>query len=347
MSKKISKIIIIAFIALLLVPSAGMLIFGASKAAANEIQAPLPKALNENGAINWDFLSGLCDWFDDRFFLRGKLSGAWAGINASLFKSSVEDDVIAGKNGWLYYAKSANDYQGVLLSDAEIEKAAENLLAVQNYCEENGMKFLFCVAPNKNSLYPENMPSRYIRGEGSNAKLLYGKLDEKGVNYANLHDVFSGCGEVLYLKTDSHWNSRGAALAADAVLNGLGMDVCYYGGDFSREYFKTGDLYEMLYPEGEKAEPDYTLNTEFSFKEETNARGGDAINFKTSCGKGFGKAFIWRDSFGNSLYPYLAESFSEASFSRADTYDLNKLSAGDYDTVIIEIVERNISRLAE
>ena len=35
----------------------------------------------------------------------------------------------------------------------------------------------------------------------------------------------------------------------------------------------------------------------------------------------------WRDSFGIALYPYLAETFHDAVFSRSATYDLVRLKA--------------------
>ena len=55
----------------------------------------------------------------------------------------------------------------------------------------------------------------------------------------------------------------------------------------------------------------------------------------------------WRDSFGVALYPYLAESFHDARFSRSATYDLIRIETDRADAVLIEIVERNIGFLLE
>ena len=60
-----------------------------------------------------------------------------------------------------------------------------------------------------------------------------------------------------------------------------------------------------------------------------------------------GSLLMFRDSFGNSLYPYMADSFFEARFSRAMPYDLSLLDDSDTDTLVIEIVERNIDWLAQ
>lgn len=347
MSVKQNKIIIAVFLVICLVPSAGMLIFGPSDAVANEIQAPSPKFVQTDGSFNLDFTAGLSDWFDDRFCLRPQLSTAWAKINAVLFSTSVEDGVVLGSGDWLYYSDSTDDYCGILLSDEEIDKAAGKLSEIQEYCNENGIRFVFSVAPNKNSLYRDNMPARFTPGDDSNVRRLYAKLSEMHVNCADLHSAFRDEPDVLYFHTDSHWNSKGAALAADSILSAAGIESDFFKGTFKEGKNHTGDLYEMLYPSGEYTETDYVYSDGFTFREETNSRGGDAINFSTSCAGRNGSLLCWRDSFGNSLYPYLAEAFGNADFSRSFPYDPEKLKTGDYDTVVIEIVERNISWLAQ
>ena len=52
---------------------------------------------------------------------------------------------------------------------------------------------------------------------------------------------------------------------------------------------------------------------------------------------------MYRDSFGRALYPYLAERFKEASFSRKDDYDPTALAPGG--CLVIELCERNLNNL--
>ena len=52
---------------------------------------------------------------------------------------------------------------------------------------------------------------------------------------------------------------------------------------------------------------------------------------------------MFRDSFGNNSFPYLAQRFGKALFSRSSSYDLSRIDECAADTVIIELVERNIS----
>ena len=41
--------------------------------------------------------------------------------------------------------------------------AARNLALLQEFCAQQGTSFLFVCAPNKNTVYPEFMPARYVR----------------------------------------------------------------------------------------------------------------------------------------------------------------------------------------
>lgn len=54
---------------------------------------------------------------------------------------------------------------------------------------------------------------------------------------------------------------------------------------------------------------------------------------------------MFRDSFGNALYPFLADSFGHSRFSRKMPYPLTMMQEVNADVVIVEIVERNIPYL--
>lgn len=341
--KKAKLIFISIFIVLCLIPSVGMLIFGEAQPAANEVLAGRPSVTTRSGELNLSFLSDVSDYIADRFAFRQELATAWAGVNAKLLGTSVEEQVILGSDGWLYFSDTLPDYMGQGMSDTELRHLANDLALMQEYIESQGKHFIFTVAPNKNSIYSEHMPE-YIenRRSESNAARVGAYLDAAGVNYLDLFDIL-GNEENLYYKTDTHWNSRGAALAADGLLNMLDR-----GGDYSTASFAVseehrGDLYEMLYPAGRATETATVYGGEFSYVCESDPNGGNAITIKTSCDGGSGGLMCWRDSFGIALYPYLAQSFVAATFSRSADYNLTL--ADSADTVIIELVERNLSNI--
>lgn len=341
--KKAKLIFISIFIVLCLIPSVGMLIFGEARPAANEVLAGKPSVTTRSGKLSLSFLSDVSDYIADRFAFRQELATAWACVNAKLLGTSVEEQVILGSDGWLYFSDTLPDYTGQGMSDTELRYLANDLALMQEYIESQGKHFIFTVAPNKNSIYSEHMPE-YIenRRSESNAARVGAYLDAAGVNYLDLFDIL-GNEENLYYKTDTHWNSRGAALAADGLLNMLDR-----GGDYSTASFAVseehrGDLYEMLYPAGRATETATVYGGEFSYVCESDPNGGNAITIKTSCDGGSGGLMCWRDSFGIALYPYLAQSFVAATFSRSADYNLTL--ADSADTVIIELVERNLSNI--
>ena len=154
-----SLIFTLLFFAVCLVPAAGLALGAESKAGANEVLAVRPALTKRDGSLDPDYLPELADYVGDRFFLRREAVTARAKLSAALFHTSVTEDVILGRGGWLYYAPTLGDYTRTSrMSGREIWCAARTLYLLQENVESRGGRFLFTVAPNKNSLYSEAMP---------------------------------------------------------------------------------------------------------------------------------------------------------------------------------------------
>lgn len=332
---------VVVFFAASLLLSLGILFFGPSKAGANERLSKAPEFVSDDGAYNPDFLSDAASWVGDHFFLRQELITLDNRLTATFLRTSGAEDVVLGSDSWLYYGSTMENYTGQnLMTDRELFSAATNLELMANYCREQGKQFLFVITPNKNSLYAENMPNTGIANPRQDAESLHKALSDRQVAYLNLFTLFDGQAETLYFAHDSHWNSKGAALAADAI-NGAFDKTSHYGDDaFTATTPHQGDLYEMLYPSGQDPERDVVYGGKLNFTYAGAATKADSILLKTN-GSGKGSLLAYRDSFGNLLYPYLADSFATAQFSRAVRYDLTQ--PGDF--VLIELVERNLRYL--
>ena len=341
MKKRIVSLLFTAiFLLACLTPVVGLALTGGAKAGANEVLAAKPALTKRDGSINARFLNDLSDYVGDRFSLRQEAVTAWAGLNAKLFHRSVTDSVLLGRDGWLYYAPTLEDYtRSQPMTERELWCAGRTLFLLQEYVESRGGQFLFTIAPNKNSLYGEHMPDRTVLEGGSNAEALSAVLGDMGVRYLDLFALFRSRPEELYFPTDSHWNGKGAALAADAILSALGRSSDYAAGPFADGTHK-GDLYEMLYPAGTGADPDLVYAPGFTFT--ASSQNPDNISIHTESG-GSGRLLLFRDSFGRNLYPYLAESFAAADFSRKNDYGPGEIAPGD--AVAVELVERNLRYL--
>lgn len=346
MKKSLFPIVFIVLItALFLIPGVGMLFFGPSAPGANEIQSKAPALKNESGKINPAILADTEKYVSDHFFLRQELINVHNRVVSDTFGVSSGDSVILGSDGWLYYASTLDDYTGIApLSRRELFCAANNLRLMQEYVNSQGADFLFVCVPNKNTVYPGNMPNYGAVSDVHDYERLFKLLDELNISYLDLASTFIESGETLYFAHDSHWNSKGAALAADTINAAFGHKTAYFADGFVTYEPHNGDLFEMLYPTShdEEQNPVYGGDLEISY--EGGGTRPDSITIQTR-GAGDTSLLAFRDSFGNLLYPYLGHSYDFSRFSRATAYDLTQISAIEADHVLIELVERNLAYL--
>ena len=332
MKRSLPVLFIGVFLLLCLIPSVGMLLAGPSPLLANESAPRTPALLDRDGHPNPSVLSDTTDYIGTRFALRPLLVSARSFLYETLL-------------GELYYSSTLDDYCGVGLSDDELRLIAARLAEIQAQVERDGGQFVFAVAPNKNSVIPERMPVRFPADRaGANYTRLLPLLREAGVSCVDLCALLSGQPE-LYYRTDSHWTAEGAALAADALLTALNRESSFAAGPFSESGTHIGDLYQMLYPVGKGREAELEYSPGFTYETASDPRGGNAITIRTSARDRTGSLYCRRDSFGIALYPYLAEAFGTAEFSRSADYSVEAFSGLDADAVILEIVERNLSLL--
>ena len=190
-----------------------------------------------------------------------------------------------------------------------------------------------------------SMPARYVRaGESSDLDRLEALLDAQGVAFCDVRQTLLGAGETAYYRTDSHWNGYGSALACDVILSALGRDSALAEEDFSPQPHG-GDLYQMLYPASKKQEQGLSLARQRAFQYVGAVHSADDQLIRTESG-GSGALLAFRDSFGNALHEDLAEAFASAVFSRSMPYDLSLMQDAQPDTVLVQLVERNLRWLS-
>lgn len=348
MKKGIYIIFLALCLFLCLLPSVGMLIKGESMPAANEILAARPKLTNPvDGSFNMEVLAETQNYFGDRFAFRQEMVTLQAEIYAKLFHSSITPEVTVGRDGWLYYTEGLDDVLAQnTMSDRQLFAAVRNLQLIEEYVNINGADFLFVCAPNKASIYPGHLNNIGRPLEGPNNRhMLFGSLDS--VSALDLTDSLAKKAKdsFLYYETDSHWTPQGAALGADEIYKKLGREnPLWFESGFSQAFDHTGDLYEMLYPKGRDFETGYNSDRGFSFEPSDINPSDITINTR---GSGQGSLLMFRDSFGDSLFPYMAEGFERSVFSRSNPFALNIMMEESFDTVVVEIVERNLEWLAE
>lgn len=334
----------VLFIGICLVPAVCMPFVKTDSAEKREL-AHFPSLKTEEGKINSEFFSEFDTWFSEHFAFRPQLVNADSRVKSALTCTSPDDDVIVGRDGWLYYGDTADDFLNInTLSRREINNIAHNLRMIDDYCNNCGAEFIFFSAPNKNSVYPENMPFNYIPADNpDNYGLLASALSGDGF-WLDMKSILLSAGSSvpLYHKTDTHWNNLGAYAGHTAVMSELNKNPCPAGTSWYTKNDHLGDLAVMIYPV-EKAKDTQVYNDyEYSYTYQGRFRGLDDITINTVNENADGELLMFRDSYGEAILPYMAECFGNAEFSRVVPYRLNNI---ENKTVILEIVERNIGNL--
>lgn len=337
---------------LCLIPSVGMLFFPTTQTTENRAMAPAPKLTAEDGSLNKSFFADFESYFTEHMALRNPLVFADAKIQTTLFQESNVSGVIDGTDGWLYYSSTLSDYQGTdVLSDRALHNLSNNFSIVQDYLRERNIDFVLTIAPNKNTLYGENMPyyKSLIVNSDHSAKLLSPYLAQQEVAYLDLFNLFEQQDEVLYLKQDSHWNRKGAFLVYDAIMDILALPHEDYA-DNPPELLRddNGDLSKMLYSFYGKPEENYSYDVSDTYHYANEVDSLEDGWIITENPDGTGTLLMFRDSFANTLIPFFSAEFETAYYAKGEPNAMERyVESYDPDCVVIQKVERNITNYLE
>lgn len=342
--RKIAKIVyIILFLLIISFPCISMLWYEAPENVENRVLSQQPDIIKDK-KLNINYFNQLSSYINDNFGYRQELVNSYAVIQEKLFNTSTQDIVIVGNDGWLYFNSTVNDYIGLdVATKRGVNNIYKTLSLIEEYVEGSESEFVLLIAPNKNSLYPENMPSNYLMSRNnSNISRLEDKLSN--LSYLDLFEVFNNESEVLYHKKDSHWNNMGAAIVQDELFSFLGKDhKSFRDVDYTNVNNYVGDLDEALHPLTDYFEKQIVFADDFTFSYiGDNVKTTDYEIFSTNPTKK-GSIIMFRDSFGNSLVPFVAEEFEEGYFTRNVPYRIDYVDKSNYDFCVLEIVERNLN----
>lgn len=352
--RRISKPWAIAYIAvvaaLCLAPSVGLL-FGGGEESSDSDAAPAPALAAADGSFNFNVLSDAGSWFDDHFAFRNEWVTAAAVVEGSVFGVSPNESVVRGTNGWLYYGDSVDDFRGTgQLGDRALYDIAHSMKLVQDYAAARGIDFAFTIAPNKNTLYGANMPY-YCQTKVGDANLdrIAAYLASEDVNYIDARTLLADQGKVLYHASDSHWNNEGAMLVADAIMSSMGHDHRnYFDVEPSLRDDFVGDLEKMLYPAAPAPEAEFDYGQQdYAYRNAAESNFSPRVETASVAENPAGSLVMYRDSFCNSLLPFMAEAYDRAYFSRGVPYQLAiDLDAHEADALVIERAQRFMRDMA-
>lgn len=178
------------------------------------------------------------DYLSDRIGFRSQAIDLYTELNDSVFGMMVHPQYTWGKDGYVF-SKMSNE-----TCDEEFEDLFCNYLKrVQDYCEERGVPFIYCLNPSKTSVYREYLPEGYTYKDLTN-KSMEKKLKEYGVNYISNEELLieKHKTEQVYNKEydAGHWNELGAFYGTNHLLE----KVAEYFPSVKQLEFSDFEIYE-------------------------------------------------------------------------------------------------------
>ncbi len=356
-------IFIVLFMTLLLIPSAGMIFCPTTVSYENRELKEYPGIFGTDGRLNETYFDAVSDYVSDHIALRNETAGLYTVLNAGLFSVSARENVILGEDDWLYYTATTDDFlHRNPISGRKLYIIAHNMYLIQEYCETLGKKAVFAIAPNKNSLYGEYMPQVYkdaraaFETKYSDMDRLMPYLESESINHTDLKKLFEAQDEILYYKKDSHWNNKGALLVYNELMEKAGAEALLFDDDSPETTVDfVGDLNKMLYGPAARPEEkleyikdrDYFYLADGEVKDIADMEMVENNEVETVNPQGDGTILMYRDSYANSLIPYLSQTFSYAYYSKIVPYNMTDIAIRNPDYVLIEKAERHLPTFAE
>lgn len=298
--------------------------------------------------------------FNRRYSGHDKRVQAYNELLLNVFDGIVFPNVLRGREGWLFWSGEGNidDYQNAYpFKPQDLEEITQKLGTVQAKLESVGIPFLVVVAPNKETIYPEFLPPGIEKiGERSRLDQLLAYLQENDspVRVLDLRSRLVAEKAVcrVYYATDTHWNDSGAYFAYAEIISALQADLPQLQAarleDFhvERETL-SGDLARLLLTNPLPTEETLRLVPNHPRRARFLQKIDRTITITQVDDVTLPRALIFRDSFANSLEPYLAEHFSRAVYPWSVSIDFELVREEKPDMVIYELAERYLHRLKE
>jgi alginate O-acetyltransferase complex protein AlgJ len=302
-------------------------------------------------------------YYNDNFGFRQPLI---IGLNYfKVFKlgGSSSPTVILGKDGWLFYAnEESRQYylRSTLFTPQELASWKTVLEERHNWLASQGIRYLFVITPNKDTIYPEFFPEyihlpktdsrldqliKYLKAN-SNVEILdlRGRLwDSKKINR-------------IYSKTDTHWNQLGAFFGYQEIITHITPWFSKIKparlNDFEIHLItrQDGDLARMLALANYYKEDDWELKPRFNRLAHKVDAGlirpnvpADKQPFATEVeDSNLPRAVMFHDSFTNALKPFLSENFNRILYLRQYDFEPDIIEKESPNIVIEQMVERNL-----
>ena len=301
------------------------------------------------------YVQGLEAYFNDHFGFRKFLVRKFNRLRWSLFKEK-NSYVLEGKDGWLYYTvgEAVDHYSGLLQFTPEQLHDWQVLLeARRDWLAKRGISFLFVVAPDKHSIYPEYLPSWAVkvRPQTKLDQFVAYMHEHSTVPILDLREVVVNAKQTrpTFLKIDAHWNLFGAFVAYQEIMRALarehpGLDAPLPLADFTvtNELKMGGDLARFIGVNMTESNYfNFTAKPELPrFSTELSPPEHPQTPKFTKNPSAKGRVIVFQDSFALGWIPFFGYHFNQVTYLWQYNLDPAWIEREKPDLVIMEMNER-------
>lgn len=300
-------------------------------------------------------------YFRDAFGFREQLIH-WHNLLAiKELRESPVHNVIIGGSGRLFYGGfgdgiDLSDFAGrVPVAPAELDRWIAHQEARRAQYAALGARYLIVLVPNKQTVYPEDVPLRYGPHRPGVLDALVARLrGHTDLDVLDLRPILKAHrDEPDYYNTDTHWNPNGAWWGAHAITEHLHpwlptLPVLRREDyDIHRTPGASGDLAQMLAMTGDFDDTGWVFDRHGGAPKPSVWDGLHYISDQP--GSTAPRVLVLGDSFGIELAAMLSPAFSHLHYyySARAGYDAALPAKERPNVVILVLVERYLRMLAD
>jgi hypothetical protein len=271
--------------------------------------------------------------------------------------------VIQLEDGWLFCGDTYSDNLSeslhyVNFNPLQIDTLKQDLKEKKEWSRQNNIDYYLAIAPNKESVYSDLIPLKKLEKQ-SKMEQLEQICSDNEIGYINLGKNFpQKSSQILYHKTDTHWNEYGGYFGYTSILESLNLNSKTNFSPISSTNYEIinsdeiiGDLNEIR--GREKNEPLVAMKAK-NYKELATSAPkklsvpegypNNPISYErryTSHKKPL-KIIVFCDSFGGYFVKFLKEHFNETVFIWSHEFNKELILKEKPDIIIQEFVERHV-----
>lgn len=298
-------------------------------------------------------------WFGDCLGLRDYALGAGNWLKYHLFGTVSAPLQLVGRDGWIYYQgdMSMQTFRGVFpFAPGELQAWATELETRRRALAEQGCAYVFVIAPNKETIYPEHLPAGIQRLGPTRLEQFYEYMRaHTSVEFLDLRPALLaaksgdvGTMDALYSPHGTHWTGRGSMVVHDEITRWAAQhfpgtrprtsaDFEYLPVDWGADTFAIG-----LYLGGILKQPDRFPVLRGGWIHQLTEKRDAPPRWRRTVTQGenlLPHTLLFHDSFGPFVYDQLAASISTLDTSEGE-YRPERVEAGRTKLVVEMFVER-------